>query len=52
MVIEFYGASDIGLCRLNNEDMFAFLDKEQYFILTDGMGGHKAGEIAARMAVE
>jgi protein phosphatase len=46
--------SDIGLKRENNQDsMFASLEKDfPLFIVADGMGGHKAGDIASSMAVE
>lgn len=48
---ECFGASDIGLVRLNNEDVWAHMAREQFFILADGMGGHQAGEIAANETV-
>ena len=51
MNVESFGATDIGLVRLNNEDVWARMPDEQCFILADGMGGHKAGEIAASEAV-
>lgn len=51
MKIESFGASDIGLVRLNNEDVWAQLPEQQIFILADGMGGHKAGEVAANETV-
>lgn len=47
-----YGLSDRGLVRTNNEDAWALLSEDQLFILADGMGGHQAGEIAAREAVD
>ncbi|MDN3506231.1 MAG: Stp1/IreP family PP2C-type Ser/Thr phosphatase [Simkaniaceae bacterium] len=47
MKIEAFGATDIGLSRINNEDAFALLPEQQCFLLADGMGGHKAGEVAA-----
>lgn len=45
-----YGLSDIGQ-RQNNEDVWAQLPEEAFFALADGMGGHQAGEVAAREAV-
>lgn len=51
MKIKSYGASDIGLSRLNNEDVWAQMLGERFFILADGMGGHKAGEVAANETV-
>lgn len=46
-----FGLSDIGLVRQNNEDVWAELPDIRFFVLADGMGGHQAGEIAAREAV-
>lgn len=48
---ECFGLSDIGVKRVNNEDVFAFLLEYGFFALADGMGGHKAGEIAAKEAI-
>lgn len=45
------GLSDIGLVRQNNEDVWDQLLDENFFVLADGMGGHQAGEVAAREAV-
>lgn len=50
--LAFHGASDIGLSRGNNEDVFSMLENQRFFVLADGMGGHKAGEIAAKEAVK
>lgn len=50
--VESYGVSDIGYVRSNNEDAWAQLDELQFFVLADGMGGHKAGEVASREAVQ
>ncbi len=46
-----YGLSDIGLVRQNNEDVWEQIPNENFFVLADGMGGHRAGEIAAKEAV-
>ena len=51
MKLESFGATDIGLVRLNNEDVWAQMPKERFFVLADGMGGHNAGEIAANETV-
>lgn len=45
------GYSDIGLVRTNNEDVWTGLEEFGFFALADGMGGHQAGEIAAKEAV-
>lgn len=50
--IESYGLSDVGLVRENNEDVWAELLNEYCFILADGMGGHQAGEVAAKETVD
>ncbi len=49
--IESFGISDIGVSRTNNEDVFAELPEEHFYLLADGMGGHLAGEVAAKEAV-
>lgn len=47
-----FGASDIGLVRQNNEDVWGEVPGMRLYVLADGMGGHRAGEIASRNAVE
>ena len=46
-----YGQSDPGLVRENNEDVWGCLPDHHFFVLADGMGGHKAGEVASKEAV-
>tara|TARA_Y100000031_G_scaffold141941_1_gene171010 strand:- start:450 stop:1202 length:753 start_codon:yes stop_codon:yes gene_type:complete len=46
------GCTDTGLKRNHNEDHIGFNQQLGIAVLADGMGGHKAGEIAAHMAVE
>lgn len=45
-------ASHPGLRREENEDSFAIRDDLALFMVADGMGGHTAGEIASRIAVD
>ena len=49
--VESFGISDLGLVRDNNEDVFHEIPLHRFFILADGMGGHNAGEIAAKEVV-
>jgi serine/threonine protein phosphatase PrpC len=44
--------SDVGLKRTNNEDYLLVDEDRNIFILADGMGGHQAGEVASKIAVE
>lgn len=49
---ESWALSDIGLKRQNNEDVYASHPSKNFYALADGMGGHQAGEIAAKLAVD
>lgn len=43
--------TDVGRVRNNNEDALAASTEIGIFVLADGMGGHKSGEIASNLAI-
>ncbi|MDR2665559.1 MAG: Stp1/IreP family PP2C-type Ser/Thr phosphatase [Oscillospiraceae bacterium] len=54
--MEIWGKTDVGAVRRQNQDAFAMLLDEDrniaVFVVCDGMGGARAGNIASGMAVE
>lgn len=52
MKVKVAGKSDKGLKRKLNEDSLLIEPDLGLYVIADGMGGHKAGEVASRMVVE
>ena len=51
MRVESFGLTDRGLRRHHNEDTFLVRDDLGLFVVSDGMGGHAAGEVASDLTV-
>lgn len=52
LVIESAGLTDVGRKRAGNEDAFYMDDPLGLYVVSDGMGGHLAGEVASRIVVD
>lgn len=50
--LSYYGKTDSGRCRENNEDAYLLEQKERYAIavVADGIGGYDGGEVASYLA--
>jgi protein phosphatase len=52
IVIESAGITDVGKKRKGNEDSLFLDDALGLYVVADGMGGHRAGEIASQLVVK
>jgi PPM family protein phosphatase len=51
-MIEACGRTDVGRRRKINEDSYLVSSESSLYAVCDGMGGHNAGEVASKMAID
>ena len=51
-ILKVAALSDVGRVRANNQDSLAVVPEQGLLIVSDGMGGHNAGDLASTIVVE
>lgn len=52
IVVQSAGYSDIGKVRRANEDSYLLNESMGLYVVADGMGGHRGGDVASHMAID
>lgn len=52
MDVENAALTDVGCRRPRNEDAYYVSDELRLYVVSDGMGGHRAGDVASRLVVD
>lgn len=52
MKLDYWGKTDVGLIRKNNEDAIELAPDMGLYLLSDGVGGQNAGEVASQLGIQ